>query len=162
MNIWPISISTTDWRTFVSACENILGRSPLARLHAERQETEGPVALLKAINSLNFGESIELDHAFISFLIECPYQVSVIMALRSDLCLTVSEKLDMDNVAMVASGTIGQWRDAFLHLCTFGRPVEVLELFNRLYRHFEQAKLTLLFNFRRTEQQNGYFTVEAG
>ena len=162
--VWPIVIPQIDWATFVRETMSVSGRSPTALLNAQREKVEGPAALLKAVSHLAGEKDVDLSHASMSFLIHATADIAVLMSMRTDLALAVSDpdfRRD-GQVAIVASGTVRNWKEAFLNLCTPSRPQEVLEVFNDIYGYFEQVNLTQFFNFRKIERSAGVFTVEGG
>lgn len=158
--VWPIVIPQIDWAIFIKQMLDISGRSPAAILNSKREKVEGPAALLKAI-ALVGDRTVDLDHVSISFLIHTTCSASVLLSMRTDLALSVSDKIgDTEKVAVVATGTLKDWRNAFLSLCRENRPEEILEVFNDLYGYFEQANLTQFFAFQRVELASKFFIIK--
>lgn len=160
--VWPIVIPQIDWTTFIKQMLDISGRSPAATLNSKREKVEGPAALLKAIAAIG-DRIVDLDHVSMSFLIYTTCTASVLLSMRTDLALSVSDKIgDTENVVLAATGTLKEWKEAFLSLCRQDRPSEILEVFNDLYGYFEQADLTQFFGFQKTELGSGLFVIKGG
>lgn len=162
MKIFPIQITSTDWQTYLMACQSVF-LSPSRKLDAAGITLDSPSSFLATLENGSPEENLRAayvrrltEHAFATFMI-IDMPVSVIAALTE--CGYIAVKSISEN-AHIMSGTLTQYYNIITCLSIKFRPTDQRLLANSLYLCFDRAGYRPIFHeFERINQPDGTFAL---
>ena len=147
----PLGQTEIDWKAYLSKANEVIGRSPTAKLdeswQGQNKTLSDFIATLKELDSPgsdSYGPAgALLEHVHVSYILIAPKQSTVDIVLKSRLMCTVIPTKHGDFSFTVISGTLGQWRSALINCC---QPDGIVSYDVRYFgtlatNHFSQANL---------------------
>jgi hypothetical protein len=162
MQIFPIQISSTDWQTYLTACQSVF-LTPSRKLDASGMSLDSPASFLATLDSGQPAENLRnayirrlTEHAFATFMI-IDMPIDVIAALTE--CGYIAVKA-IDLNVHIMSGTLTQYYNIITCLSIQFRPTDQRLLANSLFLCLDRAGYRPIFHeFERITQPDGTFAL---
>jgi len=165
MDVRPLGISQIDWRGYIDFMTEQVGRSPVHNLDVYHMTPDSIGAFMASLmdgrdpRQILRHEARVLNHIHLSFLICCEDELlSEIVTWDLD---TLSYEAKRRKLVLILSGTIKQWKETALSVCTPGTVYEARVIMNKCVLYMEKAGLAEVFgNYKKEPLRDESFILK--
>jgi hypothetical protein len=152
-DVWPFSMTSVNWNTFIQLTKNLTGESPTRVLDAKGISLNDPYAFHVVFNDFN------LLHCGFLFIVQISHLWRIME--QSKLSFHIMETNHEEGYAFgIIYGNLKEWEDTFLLKC--GEESNKIErvFYTLVFKAFEKSALKKVFNMDKKSINDQEYIIE--